>query len=1262
MSVCVVCAWRACSQVVPHYDAAGKVDGLIKEIGQTKVDRTQVGERKALRCRSDCTGKLAVDADGMVDAARACPVELLLESKALIEKKLGLKAGVHIDEAVFADYRLRENPPRGATVVAEDEDSDLFKVQFKEEAICLITKAQEAEGERHRRGDELLVTSADGETLEAVSPNPKGLWFEVPGKPYIVRPWTNSSDVVRRLRLLATIAQRQARKAGSELPFGNAFKVADFKWRLASKTMRRTMVTAHVEAEVAPMTTMKQGGWSKMSTMMKYAQETDPFAAGGLNLTDVVLRGEKAVMRKGDTMAMLGTSELSKRLVQAEEEVHVLRQLLQANAIEVPPRAVMLAGGTQAMAEMEVSPAADVAYERAPYECEATAHALQLVNEALARAPAKVSRAKVSEQTMRAVGEKAPRAMMASGKTAAASAARSKAPMASIDSSEPRLERAPDRISEGTLAVQAVAVAEQEEKASKQRRNRLQPCGCQKSLTMAAAIEAAELAAETAPAELPAKELQTWLCSREVHVARGVAERLARKRLRCSQQELRSSIEAARVMVDVTVDQDADELGEALGLGVNVSDALVELQMLEEDAPMASGTMVGEEEPVPVFVKDGNGSHLMMLKLSASIAEVKVAVEAAGLMTVERQWLLFRGVTMSEEERTLAAYGVAKDDTLQLLPRRALVGGMEASSSSSVIAPPSSQDTVQDEWDDESGLEAAAEAGVPSAVVAAEKRKTAVGVVAAGARVSTAIELSDTEEEKQEEIKRGATPKASKGLVVSLNLVSDEDSMSEDEESEETMEKMRKVATAWQKAKEEKERRKAINAENMARFALASSAVQVQVHALYALLDAKQREALHGMLNDNYWVVVVSGPAGAGKSALLKILSLLKPSELALVAPTHGSRRADQEVVDEVLPRTSFKPEIEVHTTYTGLGVGMGEVWDAKAVIAGIKAGDKRKSKASENYQKSIIVCDEAAQTPYVQLDMAKDVGPAVNGGKRQRFILLMDGVQTPPVTEEELDPEREMIWESKLFEEAERKGELKSYKLETIYRTGNTDLLKLSKALRDENFDQAWPVVQKCMAEEADDTFVDVVHDNTEIYEVADAKFQGKPGLKVARARCEVGGPGQADLRQWSSTLQRKVRAKSKMLLEVKTFKGQRLHYQPIGGAGVRTGNVPGRGWYLTKGEPLDVIEYDEATRTLVVECPALKGANGKPAKAWIPEEAMWIDLDEYGHTKIWGPPYRYVLLCSGTRVGGSAMWEASARLTVRVAALLCATGIRTS
>ena len=35
---------------------------------------------------------------------------------------------------------------------------------------------------------------------------------------------------------------------------------------------------------------------------------------------------------------------------------------------------------------------------------------------------------------------------------------------------------------------------------------------------------------------------------------------------------------------------------------------------------------------------------------------------------------------------------------------------------------------------------------------------------------------------------------------------------------------------------------------------------------------------------------------------------------------------------------------------------------DDEQIVAGIKAGDKRKSKASENYQKSIIVCDDAGE------------------------------------------------------------------------------------------------------------------------------------------------------------------------------------------------------------------------------------------------------------------------------------------------------------
>jgi hypothetical protein len=49
-----------------------------------QVDRAQIGERKALQCRSDCTGKLALKDDGTVDGEKACPVELLLEVKARV--------------------------------------------------------------------------------------------------------------------------------------------------------------------------------------------------------------------------------------------------------------------------------------------------------------------------------------------------------------------------------------------------------------------------------------------------------------------------------------------------------------------------------------------------------------------------------------------------------------------------------------------------------------------------------------------------------------------------------------------------------------------------------------------------------------------------------------------------------------------------------------------------------------------------------------------------------------------------------------------------------------------------------------------------------------------------------------------------------------------------------------------------------------------------------------------------------------------------
>ena len=138
---CAVCVGAA--QIGWHKDASGKIDGYIKELGQTKVDRLQIGERKVHRCRSDCTGELAVGKDGKVDGAKACSVHLLLAAKTATEKRLGAE----INEAVFADYCVRENPPRGATVVVTDEDSELLTEAYqpKHEAFRIITKAQDEE-------------------------------------------------------------------------------------------------------------------------------------------------------------------------------------------------------------------------------------------------------------------------------------------------------------------------------------------------------------------------------------------------------------------------------------------------------------------------------------------------------------------------------------------------------------------------------------------------------------------------------------------------------------------------------------------------------------------------------------------------------------------------------------------------------------------------------------------------------------------------------------------------------------------------------------------------------------------------------------------------------------------------------------------------------------------------------------------------------------------------------------------------------------
>ena len=139
--------------------------------------------------------------------------------------------------------------------------------------------------------------------------------------------------------------------------------------------------------------------------------------------------------------------------------------------------------------------------------------------------------------------------------------------------------------------------------------------------------------------------------------------------------------------------------------------------------------------------------------------------------------------------------------------------------------------------------------------------------------------------------------------------------------------------------------------------------------------------------------------------------------EVAVVTPTHGARRADQAVIDSVLPRKSFKPEITVHTTFTGFGIGINEGWVAEKVVDKIRTRNASQA-ATDTYGKDTIILDEAAQTFYDQLDMADAVGHELRGGAVQRFVLILDGVQTPPVIDKatRAGSADEMIWEGNWY------------------------------------------------------------------------------------------------------------------------------------------------------------------------------------------------------------------------------------------------------
>ena len=188
------------------------------------------------------------------------------------------------------------------------------------------------------------------------------------------------------------------------------------------------------------------------------------------------------------------------------------------------------------------------------------------------------------------------------------------------------------------------------------------------------------------------------------------------------------------------------------------------------------------------------------------------------------------------------------------------------------------------------------------------------------------------------------------------------------------------------------------------------------------MLDAEQLRAAYGVLILKQQIIVISGPAGSGKSELLKLfVAVLGCDDVRVVAPTQGARRVCQKNIDKALPRLSFKPEVEALTTFVGFGCAWGETWEAKKIVSGMRRGESRRRCAKELYKAKMVVVDEGAQAPIEHLDTA-DVVAQMQRECNQlmdgiQLVLLMDAVQTPPVgARRARRPSAEMLWEATLL------------------------------------------------------------------------------------------------------------------------------------------------------------------------------------------------------------------------------------------------------
>ena len=384
-----------------------------------------------------------------------------------------------------------------------------------------------------------------------------------------------------------------------------------------------------------------------------------------------------------------------------------------------------------------------------------------------------------------------------------------------------------------------------------------------------------------------------------------------------------------------------------------------------------------------------------------------------------------------------------------------------------------------------------------------------------------------------------------------------------------------------------------------------------------ARLDAVQVRAAYAVLVVKKQLVVISGPAGSGKSELLKLFAaVVGRARARVVAPTQGARRVCQQNIDEALPRASFKPQLEAMTTFVGFGNAWGEQWQAKQILRGLQRAEARRSKAADLYDNaSLVIADEGAQTPVEHFETADLVARE----RRQRdelmggmqLVVLMDAVQSGPVGT------TRVLWQAPFFVAAEAAGLVDVFALEKVYRTDEPRLLELFAALRAEDVERSWPLVEAALDEVAARHVTHIVHDNEEIYPIAE-DVHNVEGAVAVEARSELGGPGGAP-RHWSTDERRALRAEAKLLVLLYLSVGQLVEYAPVGETAATTTG----GWRLIKGEVLRVLAVNGvgADVKVTVQCVNLPRA----PSAVISEADVWVKIGG-SSVKIWALPLRYL------------------------------------